>query len=86
MRGGSEFVGKDGGRKRRKCSAEYKAETVRLIQRSGKNIGQMALELRIGETTLRRWVSQVELEAGRGPEGRLKHSERGRWKVGYTWR
>ena len=29
-------------RKRRTFSAEYKAETVRLIQRSGKSIGQMA--------------------------------------------
>ena len=31
---------KDGKRKRRKFSDEYKAETVRLIQRSGKSIGQ----------------------------------------------
>ena len=37
-------------RKRRKFSDEYKAETVRLIQRSGKSIGQMARELGIGET------------------------------------
>jgi transposase-like protein len=37
-------------RKRRKVSDEYKAETVRLIQRSGKSIGKMALELGIGET------------------------------------
>jgi transposase len=40
--------------------AEYKAEAVRLIQRSGKSIGQMALELGIGETALRRWVEQAE--------------------------
>jgi transposase len=52
-------------RKRRKFSDEYKAETVRLIQRSGKSIGQMALELGIGETALRRWVEQAEIEAGR---------------------
>jgi hypothetical protein len=35
--------------RRRRFSAEYKAETVRLIQRSGKSIGQMAVELGIGE-------------------------------------
>src|SRR5208282_637651 len=70
------MVAKDGERKRRKFSAEYKAETVRLIQRSGKSIGQMAMELGIGETALRRWVSQTELEAGRGPEGALKQRER----------
>lgn len=37
-------------RKRRKFWDEYKAETVRLIQRSGKSIGQMARELGLGET------------------------------------
>ena len=67
---------KDGKRKRRRFSAEYKAETVRLVQRSGKSMGQMALELGIGETALRRWVEQAEVEAGRGPEGALKRSER----------
>ena len=67
---------KDGKRKRRRFSTEYKAETVRLVQRSGKSIGQMALELGIGETALRRWVEQAEVEAGRGPEEALKRSER----------
>jgi transposase len=69
-------VEKDGKRKRRKFATEYKAETVRLIQRSGKSIGQMALELDIGETALRRWVEQAEVEARRGPEGALRRSER----------
>jgi transposase len=54
-------VEKDGKRKRRRFSAEYKAETVRLLQRSGKSIGQMALELGIGETALRGWVEQAEV-------------------------
>ena len=67
---------KDRKRKRRAFSAEYKAETVRLIQRSGKSIGQMALELGIGDTALRRWVAQAEIEAGRGPAGTLKRTER----------
>src|SRR5689334_4514591 len=62
--------------RRRRFSAEYKAETVRLIQRSGKSIGQMAVQLGIGETALRRWVEQAEVEAGRGPEGALKRTER----------
>ena len=63
-------------RERRRFSEEYKAETVRLIQTSGKSIGKLALELGIGETALRRWVEQAELEAGRGPAGALKRSER----------
>jgi transposase len=69
-------VEKDGKRKRRRFTAEYKAESVRLVQRSGKSIGQLALELGIGETALRRWVEQAEVEAGRGPEGALKRNER----------
>jgi len=75
-RGRSQPVEKGGKRKRRRFSAEYKAETVQLVQRSGKSIGQIALELGIGETALRRWVEQAEVEAGRGPEGVLKCSER----------
>jgi transposase-like protein len=69
-------VEQEGKRKRRRFTEEYKAETVRLVQRSGKGIGKLALELGIGETALRRWVEQAEIEAGRGPAGALKRSER----------
>ena len=69
-------MAKEQRRQRRKFSDEYKAETVQLVQRSGKSIGQMAQELGISETALRRWVEQAEVEAGRGPEGALKRSER----------
>ena len=41
-------MAKEQRRKRRKFSDEYKAETVRLVQSSGKSVGQMALELGIG--------------------------------------
>ena len=63
-------------RRRRKFSEEFKAETVRLIQTSGKSISKLALELGIGETALRRWVEQAEIESGRGPVGALTRSER----------
>ena len=63
-------------RKRRRFSDEYKAETVRLIERSGKSIGQLALELGIGQTALRRWMAEAAIEAGRGPAGALKRAER----------
>ena len=36
--------------KRRTFSAEYKAEAVRLVGDSGKSIGVIALERRLGET------------------------------------
>ena len=67
---------KAGKRKRRTFTQQYKDETVRLIQSSGKSVGQMALELGIGETALRRWMAQAEVEAGRGPAGALTRGER----------
>ena len=50
---------------------------VRLacLQRKGLLLSN-AEELGIGQTALRRWVAQAEVEAGRGPEGALKRSER----------
>jgi len=66
----------DGKVGRRKFSAEYKAEVVKLIAGSGKSIGTMSLELGIGETALRRWVEQARIDAGGGESRELSSSER----------
>ena len=58
-----------GSGKRRTFSDEYKAEAVRLVGESGKRVGAIARELGLGETALRRWVQQAEIDAGRGPRG-----------------
>lgn len=63
-------------RERRAFSAEYKAEVVRLVQDSGKSVGQVARELDLTETAVRRWVAQAEVDAGRGPSGALSSDER----------
>jgi len=63
-------------RTRRKFSAEFKAETVRLVRDSHKSVGTIARELDLTETALRRWVQQAEVDAGRGPVGALTSSER----------
>ncbi len=62
--------------KQRRFSAEYKAEAVRLVGDSGKSTGVIARELGLGETALRRWVQQAEVNAGRGPARALTTSER----------
>ena len=49
-------------RARRFFSPEFKAEAVRLIQELGYSVSQACRELDIGETALRRWISQVEAE------------------------
>ncbi|HHF6654638.1 TPA: transposase [Haemophilus influenzae] len=49
-------------RARRFFRPEFKAEVVRLIQERGYSVSQACRELDIGETALRRWISQVEAE------------------------
>jgi len=67
---------KESRRTRRSFSAEYKAEAVRLVKKSGKSIVLVALELGLGETALRRWVRQDEIDAGGGGAGVLTTGER----------
>jgi transposase len=63
-------------RKRRSFSKEYKAEVVELIRKSGKSIGAVAKDLDLTETAVRRWIQQVEIDSGGGPEGALTTAER----------
>jgi transposase len=63
-------------RKRRVFSTEYKAEVVKLIHESGKSVGQVCRELDLTETAVRKWVAQVEVDAGHGPSGALTSDER----------
>jgi transposase len=63
-------------RKRRVFTKEFKAQTVRLARDSGKSIGALARELDLGETVLRTWVRQAEVDAGRGRPGALTTDER----------
>ncbi len=63
-------------RKRRVFSTEYKAEVVKLIHESGKSVGQVCQELDLTESAVRKWVAQVEVDAGHGPSGALTSDER----------
>jgi transposase len=58
-------------RARRAFTAEQKEEAVRLVQTSGRSVYQVAHDLDLTETALRRWVQQAEIDARRGPEGAL---------------
>jgi len=62
--------------KRRTFTKEFKAQTVRLVRDSGKSIGAIARELDLGETVLRNWIRQAEIDAGRGRPGALTTDER----------
>jgi len=63
-------------RQRRSFTAAYKAETVRLIREGGKPVSQVARDLDLSETAVRRWLSQAEVDAGRGSHGELTTAER----------
>ena len=52
------------GQPRRVFTAEYKAEVVELCRSGGRSIGQVCRDLGLGETAVRRWVSQSEVDSG----------------------
>jgi transposase-like protein len=63
-------------RKRRKFTAEFKADAVRLCQGGERSVGQVAKDLDLTETALREWVKRAEIDAGHGPAGALSIAER----------
>lgn len=63
-------------RKRRKFSAEFKAEAVQLIRESGKSVAEVARDLDLTKTSLHHWVRQAEIDSGRGRAGELTSTER----------
>jgi transposase len=52
-------------RPRRSFSKEYKAEVVELVRTSGKAIAAIARDMDLGETAVREWVRQADVDAGR---------------------
>jgi len=51
-------------RRRRSFPAEYKSNVVAMCRTSGKSISQVCRELDLGETAVRRWVAQTEVDSG----------------------
>ncbi len=62
-------------RKRRKFTAEQKADAVRLAREVG-SIAQVARDLDLTESALRNWVQQANIDEGHGPEGALTTEEK----------
>jgi len=53
-------------RQRRTFSTEFKHETACLVLDQGYSIPEASRSLDVGETALRRWVQQLNLERGGG--------------------
>ncbi len=54
-------------RPRRSFSDEYKAEVVELCRSSDKSITEVAGDLGLTVSAVRRWVAQADIDAGRRP-------------------
>ncbi len=52
-------------RQRRTFTLEYKAGVVELCRTGGRSIEDVARDLDLTESVLRRWVKQAEIDAGR---------------------
>ena len=62
-------------RKRRKFTADQKADAVRLAREVG-SIAQVARDLDLTESALRNWVQQADIDEGHGAEGALTTEEK----------
>ena len=46
---------------------EFRADAVRLVKRSGESIPRVAKDLGVSQQTLRNWVKQADVGAGKAP-------------------
>ncbi len=67
---------KNGKRKRRSFTPEFKAEVVGLCRAGERSVGLVAKDLDLTETAVREWVRRAEIDAGNGPPGALTTEER----------
>jgi transposase len=63
-------------KKRRSFSAQFKAEAVKILRDSGKSLSAVARDLDLTESSLRSWLKQTEIDAGRGAADALTTNER----------
>lgn len=54
----------NGKRTRRQFTDAFKADVVELCRSSGKSVGQVAREMDLTETAVRRWVAQAAIDRG----------------------
>jgi len=63
-------------RPRRFFTKEFKTEAVRIVREGGKPLAKVAKDLDLTETSLREWVRQADVDAGRGAPDALTTTER----------
>lgn len=63
-------------KKRRSFTEEQKAEAVKIVKTSGKTVTQVAHEMGLTVSALRKWVKQDEINQNPTPRGPLTTDER----------
>ena len=63
-------------RKRRRFTQEFKEEAARLCKQGDRSIGQIAKDLDLSESALRRWAEQYDVDRGAGRPEALTSEER----------
>ena len=63
-------------RKRRAFTAGFKADAVKHVREGGRTIPQVARDLDLTETALRKCVKQAVIDAGQGPSDAQTSAER----------
>ena len=63
-------------KKRRPFTEEQKAEAVKIVKTSGKTVTQVAHEMGLTVSALRKWVKQDEINQNPTPRGPLTTDER----------
>lgn len=63
-------------KQRRQHTAEFRAGAARLVIEEGRSVAEVARDLDVHRSLLNTWVRNAKIEAGRGPAGALKSSER----------
>ncbi|ABW31700.1 transposase [Acaryochloris marina] len=63
-------------RPRRTFTTEQKAEAVKIVQQSGKSVNQVARELDLTPSALRKWIKQAQIDQHPIPGGPLTSAER----------
>lgn len=54
-------------RRRRAFTDSYKSEVIELCRKGDRSVAEVARDLDLTETAVRRWVHQAEIDAGRQP-------------------
>gem|GEM_PF-4062086 len=66
--------------KRKQFTREFKLEAVRLVEEGGQQVAQVARDLGIHDSVLRRWRDRI-LAEGAGGRPHPSFRSRGRWRV-----